>query len=238
MTQDEIIAKLATVSPDTENAIELKSMLIFDELGWEIIYAEHEVGGDPTMLGRSHHGEVILERYLFNAIKFLNPDLPDEAFQSAKDELVRDRSTMSLAKANQQIYTLLKDGVKVSFRDKGGVRQDEKVQLINWSAPNENHFLLVSQMWVAGDMYKRRPDLIGYINGIPLLFMELKNPDKNIKHAYEENLRDYKDTIPHLLWYNGIVLLSNGTEAKAGALRQSGNISLIGKRLMMKVKRA
>ena len=218
MTREDILKALENVKPNSESELELASMLVFEELGWDIIYAEHEIDCDPTILGRNHHGEVILERYLFNAIKFLNPDLPDEAFQSAKDELVRDRSTMSLAKANQQIYTLLKDGVKVSFRDKDGVRQDEKVQLINWSAPNENHFLLVSQMWVAGDMYKRRPDLIGFINGIPLLFMELKNPDKNIKHAYEENLRDYKDTIPHLLWYNGIVLLSNGTEAKAGSV--------------------
>ncbi len=218
MTKDDILAKLAAVSPDTETAIELKSMLIFQELGWDIIYAEHEIDGDPTILGRNHHGEVILERYFFNAVKSLNPDLPDEALQMAKDELVRNRSTMDIAKANQQVYKLLKDGVKVTFRDDKGIQQNEKVKLIHWTEPNQNHFLLVSQMWVNGDMYRKRPDLLGFVNGIPLLFMELKNASKNIKHAYDDNLRDYKDTIPHLMWYNGLVLLSNGRDAKAGSV--------------------
>lgn len=218
MTKDDILAKLAAVSPDTETAIELKSMLIFQELGWDIIYAEHEIDGDPTILGRNHHGEVVLERYFFNAVKSLNPHLPDEALQMAKDELVRNRSTMDIAKANQQVYKLLKDGVKVTFRDDKGIQQNEKVKLIHWTEPNQNHFLLVSQMWVNGDMYRKRPDLLGFVNGIPLLFMELKNVSKNIKHAYDDNLRDYKDTIPHVMWYNGLVLLSNGRDAKAGSV--------------------
>ena len=79
MTRDEIAAKLNTVSPETEEAIELKSMLIFDELGWDIIYAEHELEGDPKILGRTSHSEVLLDRFLFPALESLNPDLPKEA---------------------------------------------------------------------------------------------------------------------------------------------------------------
>ncbi len=218
MTRQEIESKLALAYPDSEEAIELASMLIFHDLGWSIEYAEHEPDGDPTLLGRSHHGEVILTRYLIPAIKNLNTDLPEDGISQAIDILTRDRSTMSLVRANKDVYGLLKNGIKVDYRDHQGIQQTERVKLIDWQHPANNHFLLVSQLHVNGTMYKKRPDLIGFINGIPLLFMELKAPSVNVHHAYSENLRDYKDTIPHLLWYNGLVLLSNGRDAKAGSV--------------------
>ena len=218
MTREEIKAKLATVHADSEAAIELSSMLIFQELGWDIIYAEHEVEGDPTMLGRNSHDQVILDKVLFNSIKDINTSLPKVALEMAKDELSRDRSTMDIDKANQQIYKLIKDGVVVEYRDDKGIQQTERVRLVDWNEPEKNQFTLVSQMWVNSDQYRRRPDLIGFVNGIPILFMELKEPSVNVKHAYSQNLRDYKDTIPHLFWYNGLVILSNGNAAKAGSI--------------------
>ena len=121
---------------------------------------------------------------------------------------------MGIAKANQQIYKLIKDGVVVEYRDDKGIQQTERVRLVDWNEPEKNQFTLVSQMWVNSDQYRRRPDLIGFVNGIPILFMELKEPSVNVKHAYSQNLRDYKDTIPHLFWYNGLVILSNGNAAK------------------------
>ena len=218
MTREEILKKLKASNKNTESELELAAMLVFDELGWEVIYAEHEMDGDETILGRTHHGEVILERYLLPALKDLNIDLPEEALKLSIQQLTRDISTKTLARANQDIYTLLKNGAKVDYRDKDGNQQSERVRFIDWDTPSNNHFLLVSQMWIKGPLHSKRPDLLGFINGIPLLFMELKAPDKKLKSAFNDNLRDYKDTITHLMWYNGIVLLSNGQQAKAGSL--------------------
>nr|QNO45934.1 hypothetical protein DMJHIOCL_00013 [Methanosarcinales archaeon ANME-2c ERB4] len=82
---------------------------------------------------------------------------------------------------------------------------------------DNNDFFLASQFWVTGEMYKRRADLVGFVNGIPFLFIELKAPHKRLETAYTDNLTDYKDTIPHILWYNQLVILSNGSESKVGS---------------------
>ena len=79
-------------------------------------------------------------------------------------------------------------------------------------------FLLVSQMWITGELHKRRPDLIGFVNGLPLVLIELKASHKNLRNAYQENIRDYKDTIPQLFWHNGFIIISNGIETKVGTL--------------------
>ena len=144
--------------------------------------------------------------------------LPKVSLEMAMDEISRDRATMDIAKANKQVYKMIKDGVVTTYRDDDGIQQTERVKLIDWNNPENNQFTLVSQMWVHSDIYRKRPDLIGFVNGIPLLFMELKNSTENVKHAYDDNLRDYKDTIPTLFWYNGLVILSNGRDAKAGSI--------------------
>jgi type I restriction enzyme R subunit len=94
----------------------------------------------------------------------------------------------------------------------------ETVKVIDWNQPKNNDFLLASQLWVTGEMHKRRTDLIGFVNGIPLLFIELKASHKLLKNAYNDNLRDYKDTIPQTFWYNAVILLSNGSGTKVGSL--------------------
>ena len=120
--------------------------------------------------------------------------------------------------ANREIYKLLKDGVEVAYRDQKGVETSLKVKVIDWDTPANNDFFLASQFWISGDMYKRRADLIGFVNGIPLVFIELKASHKNLKNAYDGNLRDYKDTIPHLFWYNALIILSNGSATKIGSI--------------------
>ncbi|MHA1305118.1 MAG: type I restriction endonuclease subunit R, partial [Candidatus Heimdallarchaeaceae archaeon] len=92
----------------------------------------------------------------------------------------------------------------------------ERVKVIDFDNPENNDFLLVSQLWIQGELYLRRPDLIGYVNGIPLIFVELKAVHRNLKHGFDDNLTDYKDTIPHIFWYTGFVILSNGSESKIG----------------------
>lgn len=108
--------------------------------------------------------------------------------------------------------------MKVKFKDEQGLQREETVRVMEWEHPKENDFLLVSQLWVTGDIYTRRADLLGFVNGLPLVFIELKASHKQLAHAYRDNLRDYKETIPHLFWYNALIILSNGSATRLGSL--------------------
>ena len=125
---------------------------------------------------------------------------------------------MQTVNANREIYQLLKDGVSVSFTDTDGNQQTERIKAIDWKRPSNNHFLIVSQFQVKGSLGLRRPDLIGFVNGLPLLFIEYKSADNNVKNAYDDNLRDYKDTIPHfcIIMHSAYYLM---------AWKQSGSIT-------------
>jgi type I restriction enzyme R subunit len=122
-------------------------------------------------LGRANRSEVILRDPLRQALTRLNPDLPTEALDLAMTELTRSRAAMPLARANQDIYHLLKNGVKVPYRDEHNEPQQATVYLLDWQRPENNDYRLVSQLWVTGDMYTKRADLVGFVNGIPLLFV-------------------------------------------------------------------
>lgn len=229
-----------------DELIERPAIELFGELGWETANCFHEFeqpGGSP--LGRETAAEVVLVRRLRAALEKLNPTLPAEAITQAIEEITRDRSRMSLAAANQEVYRLLKDGVKVKTltlalytQRAPGEREDagkqrgrgkakgaeaseetaETVKVIDWNEPANNDFFLASQFWVSGEMYKRRADLVGFVNGLPLVFGELKAAHKSIESAFFQNLRDYKTTIPHLFWYNALIVLSNGSESRIGSV--------------------
>lgn len=202
----------------TEDAlIEQPSIALLSSLGWQTCNAYHETFGAGGLLGREHRGEALLRARLLPALRRLNPGAPEEALALAVEALERDRSALSAAEANRDVYLLLKDGVPVVFRDEDGVEQSETLRVIDWSDPLNNDFLLVSQLWVTGEMYTRRADLVGFVNGIPLVFIELKAAHVNLRHAFDDNLRDYRDSIPHLFWYNGLVILSNGSQALVGS---------------------
>ncbi len=203
---------------DAEAALEKATIQHFEEQRWESLCAQDETDGDPTMLGREHQGEVVLKRYLIPALEKFNRNIPEEAFRQAVEILTKDRSAMSIERANCEVYHLLKHGIKVKFRNSHGEQKTERLKVIDWNNPDNNRFLLVSQLWVAGYPYRRRPDLVGFINGIPIFVMELKAPHVNIKDAFDNNLRDYKSTIPQLFWYNGIIILSNGAHTKVGSV--------------------
>jgi type I restriction enzyme R subunit len=116
------------------------------------------------------------------------------------------------------VHSLLRDRVEVQVRQPDGTTLPERLRVIDWDEPESNDFLLVSQFWVHSDLYKRRTDLIGFVNGIPLVFIELKASHHDLKEAYENNLRDYRDTIPDLFVPNGFLLLSNGSDTKVGTI--------------------
>jgi type I restriction enzyme, R subunit len=202
-----------------QELIEQPAIDLLKELGWKHINAMQETFGPSGTLGRDNQSEIILQSHLRIAFKRLNPDLPPEAYNLAFEELTRDRSRLSMPAANREIYQLLRNGIKVHLPDpKGDGEKIETVRLVDWDSHTNNDFLLVSQCWLVGEMYKRRADLVGFVNGIPLLFMELKAAHKQIQTAFTGNLTDYKDTIPQLFWFNAFIILSNGSEAKVGSI--------------------
>lgn len=207
----------------TENVlVERPAIKLFEDLGWASVSAKDEVFGPNGTLGRDTKSEVILVPRLRAALEKLNPKLPAEAITSAVDEVVRDRSAMSLAAANREIWKLLRDGVKVSIPDlERGGQKIERVRLIDWNNPEANDFLLVRQMTITGTLYTCRPDLIAFVNGIPLVVIELKKPSVPAKQAFDDNLTSYKhlqNGIPALFWYNAFLIASNGTDSRVGSL--------------------
>ena len=189
------------------------------ELGWSVESGYAEWTGGVSALGREGKRDVVLAARLRAALEGLNPELPTEAIDAAVEALGRDRTALSLAEANREIDRLLKQGVKVTSPDRehGGQRVDV-VRVIDWENPAKNDFLLVPQLWVAGELYMKRPDLVGFVNGLPLVLIELKQPGVNVREAFDKNFCDYKETIPQLFHYNALLLVSNGTQSKVGSV--------------------
>lgn len=188
-------------------------------LGWESVFAyNNEDFGPDSLLGRSSDREVVLTRALRAKLVELNPGLPDEAYDDAVRQIAATPATQSLLATNRDKYALVRDGVPVTFRNKKGERVRDKLKVFDFDKPANNDFLCVRELWVRGDLYRRRADVVGFVNGLPLLFMELKNVTKDIRAAYEQNLSDYKDTVPHLFHHNAMVILANGVDAKLGSV--------------------
>src|SRR3989304_548768 len=203
----------------TESAlIELPAIDIFQLLGYEYSDCFHERYGEKGTLGRETPSDVVLVMRLKLALFRLNPNLKPEAVTLVIEELTRDRSSLNPVVANREIYKMLKDGVKVSVRKEDGNEEVETVKVIDFENRENNDFFLASQFWVSGEMYKRRADLVGFINGLPLIFIELKATHKRLENAHRNNLTDYKDTIPQIFWYNAFAILSNGSESRIGTI--------------------
>ena len=202
-----------------DQLVEQPSIGLFQDLGWITVSAMEETFGATGTLQRETKGEVVLTPRLRTVLARLNPALPPEAISAAMDELTRDRSAMAPAAANREVYLLLKDGIKVSVPDKErGGQRTERLRVIDWGQPANNDFLLVSQLSVSGPLYTCRPDLVGFVNGLPLVVIELKKPGVPARAAFDENLTHYKRQIPALFWYNALLIASNGTDSRAGSL--------------------
>ncbi len=190
-----------------------------DTLGWdENIYAMQEVLGPEGTLGRKSEKDVVLTRYLGEALMRLNPGLPDAAYQDALRQITEVPVTHGTLQINREKYELVKNGVQVQFRDAKNELVKKRLKMIDWDNPEANHFLCVREMWIKGDLYRRRADIVGFVNGLPLLFVECKALHKDIRHAYDGNLADYKDTIPHLFHHNAFIVLGNGVDARIGSV--------------------
>ena len=204
--------------PDSEPELELETIALFEKLGYTTANCYSEWISGTSNLGRETKSEVVLISKLQPALEKLNPHLPKPAINLAIEELTRDRNALTLANANREIYNLLKDRVTVTYRNDDGEEITENVTVIDWKNPTNNDFFLASQFWITGELYTRRPDLIGFINGIPLIFIELKASREAVELAYQKNFCDYRKEIPQLFWYNSIVILSNGSISKIASL--------------------
>lgn len=200
-----------------DTLVEQPAIALFESLGWETgnLYAEWTSSSSSE--GRQTQQDVVLEGRLRAALSRLNPDLPNEAINLVVEELARDRSKLLPVNANQEAYRLLKDGVPVPVTDEHGHNTLRVAKVIDWGNVEENDFFLASQFWVKGDYHTRRTDLLGFVNGIPLLFVELKATHKILKAAYDDNLTDYRTVIPQLFTYNGALMLSNGSQTVVGS---------------------
>ncbi|NKX75753.1 type I restriction endonuclease subunit R [Rhodobacteraceae bacterium R_SAG3] len=204
----------------TEDLLVQKTMAEYlaEEHGWRSVMAwNSETFGPEGTLGRKSDKDVILTRYLSEALVTLNPGLPDDAYQQALRQITDVFGSQSLLRINQEKYALIRDGVQVKFRQNGEAKVAH-LRVFDFDTPENNDFLCVREMWIRGYAHRRRADIIGFVNGLPLMFCELKRPDKDLRRAYAENLSDYKDTVPHLFHFNAFVILGNGEEGRMGSI--------------------
>ena len=195
-----------------------------EALGWTVVTAwkkeslATQVDRSDGLLGRLNKSEVILERYVLQALRVLNPDLPDTAYQQAVLQLKESAADKHLAAINKDKHDLLVKGVPVSYQDDKGVLQKKRLKVFDFDNPVNNHFLAVRQLEVVGKLYNCRPDVVGFVNGIPLVFFELKAHQTDLRDAFDKNISHYKDAIPDILYCNAFILLSNGTDSRVGTL--------------------
>jgi type I restriction enzyme R subunit len=202
----------------SEDALQEATAKFFeDKLGWDSVYAyKSEVLGEQGTLGRTSYRQVVLRPKLDAALRKLNPGLPDEAYTDAVDQLTATSATKTLLQTNRELTGLIRKRVLVTFKGGDGKTHTQRLRVIDFDDPENNEFLVVRELKISGYAHNRRPDIIGFVNGLPLLFIELKAHDKDVRVAYKDNLTDYKDAIPHIFHHNALVMLSNGHAARAG----------------------
>ena len=209
-----------TPTPYTEDTLVQQTTADYlERLGWVSVYAHNrEDFGPQSLLGRASDRDVVLERPLRAKLAEFNPGLPQAAYDDALRQVLEVSASQTLVAANREKYGLVRDGVRVAFTNERGERESRLLRLLDFDEPTNNHFLCARELWVQGDLYRRRADIVGFVNGLPLLFVECKNIHRDLKAAFEQNYSDYRDTIPHLFHHNAVVMFANGEKARIGSI--------------------
>lgn len=191
---------------------------LIESLDWnESVYAMHEVFGTAGTLGRVDESEVLLVRHLRPALERLNPGLSSAVYDDGVRILSDISVSESLDSINREKYKLLLDGVPVRYTAADGTKKKVYLRVFDFDNPGDNHFLCVRELWLRGSLgRRRRADVVGFVNGVPLVFMELKNVTKDISIAYRDNFCDYRKVVPQIFHFNAFVILANGIDAKIG----------------------
>ncbi len=194
------------------------------ELGWESVYAwDSERFGETGTLGRANEREVVLVRDLRAALIRLNPALSESGINEAVSKLTHHDYSRSLLQHNQAFYKMIRDGVPVSYRDTQGQLRHAQAAVIDFRQAGNNRFLAVRELKLTGlrtPNYNRRADLVCFVNGLPLVFIELKAVYKNIRAGFDGNLSDYLDenVVAHAFHHNAFLVVSNGDNARYGSI--------------------
>ncbi len=197
----------------SEDQIEKAIIQVFEHnLGYR-----HSMCMDKDITGRLNENEVVIKPLLKQQLIKLNPTLPLTAIEEAFEEICKTRLDKSDLMANKEIYGLIKNGIGVKITNQKGREEDATVKVIDFDDEKQNDYLVVSQLWIKGQVIRRRPDLIVFVNGLPLIFIELKNSNIALRNAYDDNLTNYRNDIPLLFHYNAVCILSNGLETKVGS---------------------
>ncbi|MDO4543160.1 MAG: type I restriction endonuclease subunit R [Clostridia bacterium] len=193
--------------------------VLHDRLDWDVVYAYNtEVLGENGTLGRRSYKEIVLVRYLKKALFALNDWMTEEYANFAVKTLCAYTASASLMQTNEEKYFMLRDGIPIQVKKSNGTYETKYARVFDFAEPENNHFLAVKEMKIHGELYRRRTDIVGFVNGIPLLFVELKKQTVDVKAAYDGNYTDYLDTIPQLFRFNAFLMLSNGLKAKVGTM--------------------
>ncbi len=200
---------------DIENALLQK---LHSEFGYELLNCFTKNSNDLNDgSNRNDKSEVIFKDRLKTAALRLNENIPETAIDRALAVLSDRRRTMSAVAANYEIDKLIRDGVQVEFENEAGKKETQRVRFIHFNDSSKNDYLAVSQLWIRGEYRYRRPDVLLYVNGLPLVFIELKNSNVPLQSAFDDNLTNYKEDIPQLFHTNAFCILSNAIESKVGS---------------------
>ena len=202
----------------TESVVEEAALAWLQGLGYSVLHGPDIAPGEPTA-ERKDYGQVLLQDRLRRALARLNPRLPAEALEDASRRIVRVEGPTPEAR-NRAFHRMLVDGVTVEYRRPDGSIAGAQVRVVDFAQPDANDWLAVNQFTVGEGKHTRRPDVVLFVNGLPLVVMELKNPaDENasVQTAFNQ-IQTYKAELPTLFAYNSLVVISDGTEARIGTL--------------------
>ena len=202
----------------SEDDIEQSLLQRLEDLKWNRIECDPAVEqqDEVARTGRANSAECVLPEILRSSLKHINPGVAPEIIDSVVKDLRKDFSGTDIVDTNYRLYNQIRNGIKVNTRVNG---KDDFVivKLIDFEHPLENDFTAVNQMWIKGHFRYRRPDVLLFVNGLPLVFIELKNSTVKVEEAYNKNLCSYREDIPNIFALNQICVLSNGLTTKLGA---------------------